>query len=642
MRTKKCFALLGYMIFMCSIAMVLSSSYTLADNDTVVDKVNVTVQESCTLGGLGMDSHNAELHNNEYSADTGSTYENGIGKTTMTVFCNDYNGFSIYAVGFTGDSDSSANHTKLVGTTDNTNTISTAVHASSDTTSSWAMKITKVTDGTVAYNPINMSIQNSFDSWHAVPETYTKVAQYHANSGSSVTDTALGGKIESTYAVYVSASQIADTYEGQVKYVLVHPYDGDSPIFPQATESGCVRYYPNGNNVEGTMGCETIYEVADRVTLLASNYSREGYGFAGWSNKYDYATNPNQEGIKFYGPQETIFFTAGQYSDPNPGLSLYAVWVKSVGSIQDTSKVTTVCNDLTQASTDGTANLTSVSAFTDQRDNNTYAIAKLADGNCWMIENLRLDNTNSDNTTGALAQGYGTSTTYGDFSGLANPEKNTFTFYNTANSLYYSGERVGDATIDIGTGDYPEYRMPRYNNLNTPDDVNNRPQYPTSNVFDHDDTTVGMYSYGNYYTWHAAIADTTYYSSGNYDTTSLCPMGWRLPIGNISTVNYSFGKLSVSLGGPEGGANATFSSNPTGAVMSNRLKSYPNNFLYSGYYYGQTTRERGSHGYYWSATACENNSSCNLHLYDSRMYPGTAYEYMYQGLSIRCIALRGT
>ena len=32
-------------------------------------------------------------------------------------------------------------------------------------------------------------------------------------------------------------------------------------------------------------------------------------------------------------------------------------------------------------------------ALTDNRDNQTYAIAKLADGNCWMIENLRLDNT---------------------------------------------------------------------------------------------------------------------------------------------------------------------------------------------------------------------------------------------------------
>lgn len=68
----------------------------------------------------------------------------------------------------------------------------------------------------------------------------------------------------------------------------------------------------------------------------------------------------------------------------------------------------TGANALIQASTDGTANLSSVSALTDQRDDQTYAIAKLADGNCWMIENLRLDTEATRGATNeALAQGYG-------------------------------------------------------------------------------------------------------------------------------------------------------------------------------------------------------------------------------------------
>ena len=51
---------------------------------------------------------------------------------------------------------------------------------------------------------------------------------------------------------------------------------------------------------------------------------------------------------------------------------------------------------LTQANYDSetgvlSAALSSVTALTDQRDGETYAVARLADGNCWMIENLRLD-----------------------------------------------------------------------------------------------------------------------------------------------------------------------------------------------------------------------------------------------------------
>jgi hypothetical protein len=75
-----------------------------------------------------------------------------------------------------------------------------------------------------------MSITNSFDSWHTVPDDYTKVAEYHASTGSSATDQSLGAKVETTYASYISTSQPADTYTGKVKYVMVHPYDGAAPV----------------------------------------------------------------------------------------------------------------------------------------------------------------------------------------------------------------------------------------------------------------------------------------------------------------------------------------------------------------------------------------------------------------------------
>ncbi|MBO7718429.1 InlB B-repeat-containing protein [Candidatus Saccharibacteria bacterium] len=271
------------------------------------------------------------------------------------------------------------------------------------------------------------------------------------------------------------------------------------------------------SGVEGTMGKQTASASTD-VTLLASNYSRSGYGFAGWNTAPDYSGT-------FYGPQEDITTPA----DMSNGLKLYAIWVASAGSMQ--TDATSVCNSLTTAPTNGTANLASVSALTDIRDSQTYAIAKLADGNCWMIENLRLESTAAHNSDGTLAQGYSTNATYGNFSGLADPETaSKFSLTYSANSLY-SNDGSND-TINIGTSD-AAYRMPRYSNINTPTTTSDRPQNPTTNSATNSTSNAGMYSYGNYYTWHAAIADLNPNTINNQSTTStsLCPSGWHLPVG---------------------------------------------------------------------------------------------------------------
>ena len=628
----------------------LASAKASADTDST-DTVSLTVPIACTMTGENT-SHTATLDPGTYSGATDSEYENGIGKTTLTAICNDDNGFSIYAIGYTGNSYDSENHTKLVGQSTNS-TISTKAYASEDTASNWSMKLTKITDATVSYNPQNLTISTGYDNWHAVPDTYTKVAQYHANTGSSTTDTTLGVKLETTYAAYISSSQPADTYVGQVKYTMVHPYT-EAPLQPQTTASGKICYYPNGSNVDGTMGCQTIPTsgTADGVsptsaTLLASNFSRTGYGFAGWSDKFDYATNSE---AKFYGPQETITYETGQYVGEGKGLSLYAVWVKSQGSIQDQDKVASVCSSLTTAPTDGTANLSSVSAFTDSRDSNTYAVARLADGKCWMIENLRLEAENTRTAEKqALAQGYGTSSTYGNFSGLADAESTGFSSTYSANSLY-SNDGSND-TINIGTSNNPGYRMPRYNNLNTPANANDRPQNPTSNSFANNNTTAGMYSYGNYYTWHAAIADLTYNGTYNQSTTntSLCPTGWHLPKGgdNRNTANNEFLAFSEALIGAkpfnyDSSTRPYYSANPEGTDASNKLRAYPNNFLYSGNFSISSAYDRGSNGVYWSSTTSGSGNSYNLLLNGSDVYPGTYTNNKFYGHSIRCTASAGT
>ena len=620
-------------------SIALSSTIVSADNNEVIDTVELTVPVACTMSGTGT-THTATLNPGTYSGASGSEYENGIGKTTLTAICNDDNGFSIYAIGYTGNQYEGENHTKLVGT--NTNgTIATKAYASGDTTSNWSMKLTKVTDSTVSYNPQNLTISTGYDSWIAVPASFTKVAQYKANTDSSTTDTTLGVKLETTYAAYIASNQAADTYTGQVKYTMVHPYD-EQPAQPQTSASGKICYYANASNAIGTMGCQNV---ASSVTLLASNFSRTGYGFAGWSDKFDYATNNEAH---FYGPQETLSIPdTSIYTGEGKGLSLYAVWVKSQGNLQDASKVSSVCSGLTTAPTDGTANLASVSALTDQRDSETYAIAKLADGKCWMIENLRLEAENTRTAEKqALAQGYGISATYGNFSGLADPEAPWANNITTANSLYSTDG--ANSTINIGTSN-ASYRFPRYNNYNNQSISANRPQNPTTNSATNSTTNAGMYSYGNYYTWHASIADLTPNTTNNQSTTntSLCPASWHLPKGGNKSneANNEFWSLVVT--GINGGTNPAnyesgtmpyYKGTPEGSNASNSIRAYPNNLVYSGSVNGGSVLNRGSYGGYWSSTAASSNSAYYLYLLSSSVYPGTGDYSKYYGWTIRCVA----
>ena len=604
-----------------SMAVLLSSS---ASADSTSANATVTVGSACTMTATVDPAHTAEVP-------AGSTKTN-IGSTTLNTICNDAGGYAIYAVGYSGDE--YGNNKMLNGT----NEINTGTGTSA---SNWNMSLSQVTTGTYA-----TTIDGGFGSYSAIPATYTKVA--HRDS---MTDSTTGSSINLTYGAYVASTQAPGDYVGKVKFTMVHPAT-EVPPQPVACASGRICYNPNGTNVIGTMGSPNIASSATSATLLASNFSRKGYGFAGWNTEYDYSGT-------FYGPQEDITFTAGQYTGNNDGLSLYAIWVKTAGSLQDSNKVSSICSNLVAAPTDGTANLSSVSALTDQRDNQTYAIAKLADSKCWMIENLRLENVNSDNSTGTLAQGYGTSATYGNFGGLADAEGTGFSSTYTANSLYYSGTQEGTASIDIGTTDLPAYRMPRYNNWNNQSISANRPQNPTTNSATNSTTNAGLYSYGNYYTWHAAIADLTHNNTSNSSVTntSLCPVGWHLPTGGgvTTSVNVAetpstwreFYNLGYSIMGSEPNQAIMWQhdfynrnlTNSAGKTAPQAFRSFPNNFLWAGYFTGSSTYDRGNaSGQYWSSTTYAAQSSFYMLIGTGGLYPGTTTIYKYYGASIRCVA----
>ena len=257
------------------IGLILSSSIVSATNDSVVDQVNITVPVSCTMTGTGMDSHSTEIEN--------GLYENNIGTTTLHAFCNDNEGFAIYAAGYTGNEIGGTNSNKLVGTTASSNATivsGIATTAGNPDLSNWAMKLAVTQDsgdtaGTDAFtidSAPNVDLpseaesgatQAPFSSYHVVPNEYVKVA--HKNSMTDMTASTGGVKLTTTYAAYISKTQAADTYSGQVIYTLVHP--------AYANVEGC---NPGGTTIS-TILCMQDLSTTNKSSILASMAEEQTY-----------------------------------------------------------------------------------------------------------------------------------------------------------------------------------------------------------------------------------------------------------------------------------------------------------------------------------------------------------------------------
>lgn len=807
------------------------SDNVLADDNVVIDKVNVAVPMSCTLSGTGMTSHTARIPN--------GIYEDDIGTTTLKVFCNDNNGFAIYAAGYTGNTIGGENSNKLVGDISNIVT-GLATSAGNPDVSNWAMKLQTNANATYSIT-IDSDTGGAFSNYHTVPNQYVKVA--HRDAVTDMGPTAEGASLTTTYATYAAKEQAAGTYQGQVIYTLVHPSNADEPVHPDqiginyngngltfpggatknrvvygnsctamymgttptiskttnlnndgtqngpisngddygdtvtipgadklkviltydidpeditygestggvyitndsswstsqeyigagtktviisgdtvyfwisiwndvdeghdygyyakvypiytteqanteaisicglaaqsgayattttwkgkwytvvneeviefADEAAVISYLENNSELLGTTielyaynhpytivyngngatagtmdGFYTTvdYDVANSTAdLMAYNFKKAGYGFAGWSEDQNATVNSSS---KIYGPNEKVTGADLNFDANTHQATLYAVWVPAAGTMQSFS-----CSSLSDGQ---------ITALTDSRDNNVYTVGKMQDGACWMMENLRLDAANSSDSS--KAQGFG-----GVFTGLANSEDANFSNNSTTANSKYSTSNI--------TGSYQSYRFPRYNNNNTNiggANSNNVTLTASPGVWDpthwdDDQYNEGnndhsqWYGYGNYYTWAAAMANTTSLTSVSASeavSTSICPTGFSLPYGN-STGNGaskgSFSYLDIQLGG-----TGTYQSDEGEEVVSNRWRSYPNNFVYSGYWGRSSAYGRGNSGRYWSRTAYSSDYAYYLYMYYDTVSPGKDYYERNYGHVVRCINL---
>ena len=451
---------------------VLSGSFlmsTSASADDVVDNINITVPISCSLSGTGMNSHNATIPNGTYTPD--------IGTTTLKAFCNDNSGFAIYAVGYTGNEIGATNSTKLVGTNASNNaTIDTGTATgpvSGNDTSNWAMKLQTVSSPTPTY-PI--TIDNSFSNYSAVPSSYTKVA--HRDNGTDIGQSAEGATLTTTYAAYISKTQAADTYTGQVKYTLVHPSSAPAPV---ACNS-------NATTIAEAKCLQDFAHVSDtnRASIIAS-----------MTPEQQYTLKDSRDGKTY-----TIAkYPAG--TDSNTNQTIYDVWMTQNLDL-DLNAGTTYTNEDTDIGYNTTTSTYDTAAWSPTRS--TYSA--------------------TSTHTHSWCQGGTWNTQYG------------YCELNDSPESYDPGNLYWNATESDYT-DWDEYYSSC--DYSTPTPVCDQSKNPISTYVTNTSSTP-QYHLGNYYNWAAALAtnDSSQFNSSELVEQSICPAGWTLPrIGNGEDSFYS-------------------------------------------------------------------------------------------------------
>ena len=253
--------------------------------------------------------------------------------------------------------------------------------------------------------------------------------------------------------------------------------------------------------------------------------------------------------------------------------------------------------------------------LTDARDGKQYWVAKLKDGNCWMTQNLDLDlDTNTKLTpddsdvTDDWTPNVSTTTT--PFSNTDGTGQNS---YDAGNYVLNDSDRFRgcDTTSNLSACSY----WTEVSNMSPMDNVRTDEIIISGNLYD------AHYLAGNYYQWNAATAGTgSAITDSTIATDSICPRGWRLPIGGSSG---EFQDLLTD-------------------IDNISITKYPYFYVPAGVVlpYQKQLRVAGDAGYYWSSTVESlYSASYSYYLYfDNTQVRPSALNWRYEGRSVRCIA----
>ncbi|MBQ9017246.1 InlB B-repeat-containing protein, partial [Candidatus Saccharibacteria bacterium] len=221
------------------------------------------------------------------------------------------------------------------------------------------------------------------------------------------------------------------------------------------------------------------------VTLSSTKCTKSGYEQKGWS------TSSSASNTKTYNLGQTL--TKPSLTAINGGtVTLSPFFESTVAYMQGW----TGCSSLAT---------NKVITLTDSRDNNQYRVKKLADGKCWMVDNLLIVNKQLSYLDSNIS------------SNSSDPSYN-FTIPASSNSDWGSTSNRNHAYYaPAGTTGYPDWAS---------------------------SGSATLTKANTYYSFYTATAGYSYYGDGKTSGSSsydICPKGWRLPkvTDNGSTISSS-------------------------------------------------------------------------------------------------------
>ena len=446
-------------------------------------------------------------------------------------------------------------------------------------------------------------------------DTYYGLPAYSTSPGTPLyTGTATSLPIY--YGVKATSSSAPGSYTGQVLYTAM-------------VNSECLKYtvHFDANGGTGTM---TDQKIAPAVaTALATNtFERDGYRFLGWSNSADGETHTAIDGVGTdadveYEDEDSVTDLEISGNTKN----LYAIWEQD-GYGEDTMQGWTGCSSLA-------ANASVM--LTDVRDSKQYAVKKLPDDKCWMMQNLTLGSEVTDNSGLALTS-----------SDTNIPAEDTNTYYLPPAGKQGTGT-ITQAPNVSGTPGTANFTS------NSSTDAHAKTQFRTKNASYTNDSDTG------YYNFYTATLGFSYYQDGKTSGTSprdICPANWRMPkttdagttVSTIDTNNdftYLTRRYSTSnwSGSTTDSGYYTTNSTAMNSMYKNAASplatSTANNlagFSYSGYWSGTGTsaNDVGSGVRYWSASVYDTSSGYYLLFNSSSVYP-RSNSRKNNGFAVRCV-----
>ena len=280
----------------------------------------------------------------------------------------------------------------------------------------------------------------------------------------------------------------------------------------------------------------------------------------------------------------------------------------------------------------------------DKRDNQGYCVAKQADGNIWMTQNLDLDiggsgvatltSENTDlNTSGSAPYVDGYSTSGGVITW--SPASTATTSGRTISYITVTGWTNSNNSAPYSAEGGDRY----YYTTGTTSDETMQTLAQCTAVSGRSEELCAHYHSGNYYNWTAAIASNASSGIGStrYDVAanSICPKGWKLPQGRTSTAadpaTRQFGNLWYTSGiitSVDGSSYATDG--------FNKIRTSPLFFVRGGFVGGSSLGNSGNAGGYWSSSV--DSASIAYFAFSSRSYIDSANTTdRSSGRSVRCM-----